>query len=76
MPSAASSFLIWVESLLRGTAGASSVVVLCWWGVGSLVEYVRYAGARERVAEGRRAGASRREPIDLGMADIVAVVVL
>ena len=72
MPSAALSFLIWVESLLRGTAGASSEDVWWLWGVGSLVAYVRYAGASDRVAEGRRAGASRRAPIDLGTADIVA----
>ena len=39
-----------------------------------MVEYVRYAGAKARVAEGRSAGARKREPIDLETADMVVVV--
>jgi hypothetical protein len=71
MPSDALSSRIWVESLLSLTAGASSVVVLWPWGVGSLVAYVRYVGAMALVAEGRRAGARNLDPIVLGRADMV-----
>ena len=40
-----------------------------------MVEYVRYAGAKERAVAGRRADASRREPIDRGRADMAVVAV-
>lgn len=34
---------------------------------------MRYAGAKERAVAGRRAGASRREPIDRWRADMAVV---
>jgi hypothetical protein len=69
MPSAAFSSRIWVESLVRGTAGAS-LVLAC--GLGS-VAYVRDLGAMALAEDGRKAGARNFARIDRGRADMVDV---
>jgi hypothetical protein len=74
MPSAAPSSRIWVDLLLTGAEGASSVLVWRSGSLESLVEYGRYAGAMALTVDGRRAGASSLDPIDRGRADIVGVL--